>query len=301
MRRRYKILFIPVGFFTLNLLCKGLNGNFDPAELISPWPRNSIENFSFEEQSFPVESVLQQEFHYLGKGHQAFAFISEDGKYVLKLFKPHYPHWEIFGKSYNFTSLPFARFLYRVLNKEPFQKRIKEDFLSYVNAYRFFKEESLVEYLHPVRTQTLRTPVRLFDKIGVLRTFDPNTTCFLIQRTVKPLGEVLSDLQKQGNTEEIRSVMYRLLELLQKRIELRFYKPTHKFHANFGCVGLQPIQLDIGNLLTPEDLGLAEYSLPKDLTISIQKLKVWLSGHFPELEHDLDAVIQQYTTEKELL
>lgn len=41
---------------------------------------------TFEEQQ-EVERILSQKFTYLARGSQAFAFISEDGKYILKLFK----------------------------------------------------------------------------------------------------------------------------------------------------------------------------------------------------------------------
>ncbi len=294
MRLRYKLLLGAAGFFTLNFVCKSLNGNFDPAELLKPSRSGSVWDTSSEKNAFDIESLLSQEFRYLGKGHQAFAFVSADDKYVLKLFKPHYPHLEFWGESFNFTFIPFSKLFYRLAAKDAFNKRIADDFTSYVNAYNTFKEESLVEYLHLADTSHLKKRLKLFDKIGILRNFDPNTTCFLVQRKVEPLQDVLRKLQKENKIEEIKTVMQGLLGLLSKRVEKRFYKPTHKFHANFGCVGLKPIQLDIGNLLTPEDLKLVDYTLPKDLNISLKKLRVWLNDHFPELKEELEEVIHNY-------
>ncbi|MBS0605157.1 MAG: hypothetical protein JSS60_09020 [Verrucomicrobia bacterium] len=45
-----------------------------------------------EDEQREVDRILTQKFTYLARGSQAFAFISEDGKYVLKLFKQHKWH-----------------------------------------------------------------------------------------------------------------------------------------------------------------------------------------------------------------
>ncbi len=295
MKLRYKILIGSVSFFTLNLICKGLNGNFDADDLVKPSKSGSAWDTS-SEKAFDIQSLLKQKFHYLGKGHQAFAFTSEDGKYVLKLFKPHYPHLEFWGESFNFTYIPFSKWLYKVVAKEAFAKRIKEDFISYVNAYTSFKDESLVEYLHLAETSDLKLPLQLFDKINVLRNFDSNTTCFLIQKKVEPLQVTLKNLLKEDKITEVRCVLEKLLHLLERRVELGFYKPTHKFHANFGCIGLEPYQLDIGNLLTPKDLGLAEGTQTIDLTTSVKKLKIWLGDHIPSLNAEVDEIVRNEFT-----
>src|ERR1700722_581245 len=39
------------------------------------------------EELAQLKSILDQPFTYIGKGAQAYAFASEDGKYVLKFFK----------------------------------------------------------------------------------------------------------------------------------------------------------------------------------------------------------------------
>ena len=295
MKLRYKILIGSVSFFAINLICKGLNGNFDAEDLIKPSKKGSAWDTSFA-KDFDISSLLKQKFHYLGKGHQAFAFVSEDGQYVLKLFKPHYPHIEFFGESFNFTYIPFSKWLYKVVAKEAYDKRLQEDFTSYVNAYTTFKDESLVEYLHLAETSDLKEPLRLFDKINILREFDSNSTCFLIQKKVEPLQATLQNLLKEDKIGDVRIVLEKLLHLLVRRVDLGFYKPTHKFHANFGCIGLEPYQLDIGNLLTPKDLGLAEDTKTINLETSVKKLKLWLGEHIPSLNKEVDELVREKFT-----
>src|SRR5215470_15903037 len=42
-----------------------------------------------------LHAILNQRFSYIGKGHQSYAFVSEDNQYVLKFFKFTYlkPSW----------------------------------------------------------------------------------------------------------------------------------------------------------------------------------------------------------------
>ena len=40
-----------------------------------------------DEEHRELDGALAQQYHYLACGNQAFAFLSEDGRYVLKFFK----------------------------------------------------------------------------------------------------------------------------------------------------------------------------------------------------------------------
>jgi len=289
MKFRYKFVVGAAVFFGLNLLCKGLTGNFDPDELVIPSPPGSKWDTSALEQNFPINTFLKQKFQYLGKGHQAFVFASEDGEYVVKLFKPHYPHIELFGKSFNFTTLPFSRWLYRTFLPNDFAQGKKRDLISYYNAKTIFQEESLTEYVHLTATSHITEKLRLFDKIHIARELDPNTTCFVIQKRVEPLNSVFTRLLKEGKSDEIRVIMQGLKKLLLRRAELGLYKPSHKFHVNFGCYGLTPVQLDIGNLVTPQDLDLDLPSM--DGQVSLQRLKAWADLRYPALSPFVDEIL----------
>lgn len=283
MKLRSKILTSGLCFLLVGHICKTLNGNFDTKDLLSPTESGSIWDVSDENCSIDVSKLLDQKFTYLGKGHQAFAFASEDGKYVIKLFKPHYPHIETSKTSLNFTYIPFAKWIYRTWEQKKYQERIKEDLTSYVNALHSFKEESCLEYIHLAKTSHLHTKIKLFDKIKVLRELDADSTCFLIQRKVDPLEQTLQKLLDENRIDDAKIVIQKLTRLLSHRFSLGFYKPTHKFHANFGCVGLEPVQLDVGRLLSKEDLGIPNSPWKPDIQVSMKKLRIWMEGHVPAL------------------
>jgi hypothetical protein len=289
MKLRYKFIIGTTVFFSLNLLCKGLTGNFDPEELVSSSPTGQKWDTLTLEQDFPIDAFLKQKFHYLGKGHQAFVFASEDGEHVLKLFKPHYPHIEFFGESFNFTYIPFAKWFYRTFSKGYFAKCKERDLISYYNARTVFQKESLTEYVHLTTTSHITEKLHLLDKIRIAREMDPNTICFVIQKRVEPLHSVVSRLLKEDKSEDIRTILQGMKEILTRRAELKFYKPTHKFHVNFGCLGLTPVQLDIGNLVTAEELGIDAPSV--DANTSLKRLKAWADLRYPALSPFVDEIL----------
>ncbi|MBS0653590.1 MAG: hypothetical protein JSR39_08740, partial [Verrucomicrobia bacterium] len=65
----------------------GLHAKFS-SPTFSPSAEWELPPLSDEEQQL-VDQILCQKFTFLARGSQAFAFISEDKKYVLKLFKQH--------------------------------------------------------------------------------------------------------------------------------------------------------------------------------------------------------------------
>ncbi len=290
MRFHNKALICTTCFLALNWVCKTLNGHFDINDLVKPKERGSAWDVSSKETSFDHQSVLKQKFHFLAKGHQAFAFVSDDGKYILKLFKPAYPRPCILGVPIDFSFFPFSKVLYQFFSKEIFQKRINKDLTSYANAFNKFKEESLLEYAHLTNTSDLKTDIKFFDKIGILRTLEADSTCFIIQKRAISLENTLTALLQENKVNEAKLILKRLFRLISLRKELGFKKATNKFHANFGCVGLQPVQYDVGKLLTAEDFGLSQEEADSLVDLSVPKLTIWLHKNYPSLSEYLEEL-----------
>ena len=89
-----------------------------------------------------VLSVLDQPFHYLGKGVQCYAFVSADDKYVLKFFRMR-------------RLLPSPWLVKMPLLESYKQEKIKRkseelfrDFTSYKIAYEQLQEETGLVYVH---------------------------------------------------------------------------------------------------------------------------------------------------------
>ena len=152
MKLQNKILVCVSCFLALNWVCKTLNGHFDIDDLVKPKESGSIWDTSSTDNSFNYSAVLKQRFHFFAKGHQDYAFVSDDGQYILKLFKPTYPRPSILGIPFDFSPIPFSKKIYQSFLEGNFQRRINKDLTSYVNALKNFKKESILEYIHLTNT-----------------------------------------------------------------------------------------------------------------------------------------------------
>ena len=65
------------------------------------WTQSSGKGFGGTKKA---ESIIAQDFHYLGRGRQAFAFVSDDGQYVIK-----FPRGDICKLPFWLRALPFAK------------------------------------------------------------------------------------------------------------------------------------------------------------------------------------------------
>ncbi len=285
MKLPFKALIIASSFLLVSQVPIFLNGNFSGSDLILA-ESNEFEN---RPASFSVDPILDQKFYFLAKGHQAFVFVSQDKQYVLKLLKLHYPQVHLPGVSFRFSPIPFANTFYRIFFKQELQKQARRDFKSYLNAIDKFKEESLVSYIHLTESFDLKKNIQCYDKTGILHSFPADKTCFLIQKNVPSLESTLHFLIEENKIDDAKVILKNLIDLIHLRKKLGFHEPTNKFHANFGCVGLRPVQYDIGKLLTKEDLQIDSQD-EKFKDISIYKLRKWIKKDFPSLIDYLDEL-----------
>ncbi|HEY5260342.1 MAG TPA: hypothetical protein VIJ46_06810, partial [Rhabdochlamydiaceae bacterium] len=70
-------------FFSIGSLSLLLTDNFQ-LQKIAVCSTSSPSDIPLEPS---IHSILSQKFHYLAKGSQSYVFASEDGSYVIKLFK----------------------------------------------------------------------------------------------------------------------------------------------------------------------------------------------------------------------
>ena len=284
------VLFI-LCFSILHLLCKHLTLDFDDQDLLPLCPLGSQEDTSHLPTDTPLSTMLDQPYYFFAKGNQAFVFLSEDGRYVLKLLKPGYPQCHFWGCSLSFAYIPLAKTIYKLCKQDCFQAKIHKDIQSYLNAFLCFKEQSKLEYLHLAKTSHLKTRLRLEDPLHNLRLFDADSTCFLVQKRVDPFFPTLENWIKQGDLDQAKRAIDEVIDLLADRFELGFVKSTHKFHRNFGFFESHPVQLDIGRLI------MMKHSTDQPLTQTIlqgqaEPLLHWLQKHYPSLSNHLLQKVQ---------
>ena len=273
--------------------CKHLTDNFSINHLIKPASKTS-KWANFDTESHPAE-LLKQNYRYLDKGKQAHVFISEDGKHILKLLKPFHPRFNIsiLGKSYpiGISSIPLAQTLFSFFYKEEQEKHREIDFQSYTNSFTLLKEETEIEYLHLAQTDHLQQTLNIYDKIGILHTLDLDNTCFILQKKANLLYPTLHNLIEKNEVENAQILIDNFVHLSFQFINKGIINPT-TIEKNFGCIGLKPVQIDVGRVLTGSDLNKEEEISPDQIYRSTRHMKKWLSSKAPLLCKYLEASIE---------
>lgn len=222
------------------------------------------------DQDSPPEA-LNQPYHYLDCGNQSFAFLSDDGKYVLKFFKyVHHsaPDW--------MTQIPLLnRFKpFRLSRVEKVAWKKERDFQGYEIAYTHLKDQTGLLSLHLHPTSTYPT-ITLYDKLKIRHRLDLNTTPFVLQKKAAPVYETFSSWIEQGQIEELQIGVKKLIDLCATKIAQGIYDDDVHFYSNFGFVGTEPIQVDPGHF--------SFQSTPQDLAALTAELKRWFAIHYPPL------------------
>lgn len=241
-------LFAAASLFTWNYtarFCKKQTGGFSILKIQSdlqeydqwktpiPSPRVSQE----------VSNILSQPFRYLESGGQCFAFVSEDGLYVLKLAK---------NRSYafykNLAALPLPPLLHKFFceKRDRAVEKIDRDCRSYQIAYEEIPDLTALIYTHLSPLQGAKYPVTLIDKIGITHTLDLNKTTFLLQKKGEPIDLYLSKLESKGDISECRQALRSLLQTLHKCVCRGIIDEDPGIHRNFGFVGSDPFFIDVG-------------------------------------------------------
>ncbi len=234
--------------------------------------------------SLEHEKILSQPFHYLGKGVQTFVFASEDGKYVLKLFRHdrmHAPFW--------MRLLPLTRLKARA---DTLDAHLFRDFNSYKIAYTELKEETGLVFLHLNKTPFFSKPVQIIDKLGISHFLDLNHMEFLIQKRADLLYVAIEKKIKSGKTEQAAFILKELVHLLAKRCQKGIFDKDPDLNTNFGVVEEKPIQIDVGRF--SRNTTYQKHEVYKHEVDRItQNLQQWLEEKQPELTQLLREEIAQ--------
>lgn len=217
--------------------------------------------------TIPQTSLIQPYF-FLGKGKQAFAFVSSDGKYVLKLVKQP--------------------------KKAKASKKIKNLVRSYSTAAQFIPHETGILYLHSGRDVGISTQkLTLLTKKGDALQLDIHKYFFAIQERAIPFKEKLIRLMA-SDPKQARTCLVSIFTLL-KSISERSVEDLDGAlirNQNIGFIGLKPILLDTGKLqyIPSKDLATLKSKNLKHL----KPLKRWIELSIPELSETYQEQVNSF-------
>lgn len=274
------IFILSLALWSMARFCKAQTGSFTIARITSDLsfhPEWETSSYLTEEE---LRQIVSQPFHFLGKGAQSFVFASEDGKTVIKFFRHHHlsaPSW--------YQWLPF-KWAEESIRKK--QSKLSKDFASYKLAYQELREETGLLYLHLNKTSHLHLTLDLVDKIGIHHPLPLDDYEFVIQKRATLAYTALQTWIDRGQMHEAKEALTSLVKLLADRSRKGIYDKDPDLNTNFGFIGTQPIQIDIGRFkhrITPSD--------PTELFRITDNLHQWLMQRVPELDSHLKSELER--------
>jgi hypothetical protein len=243
------------------------------------------------EEKAELDQAIHQSYHYLGKGHQAYIFESQDGQYVIKFLK--------------FQRLRIPRWLLNIPLPSSWEKRRKEKiifkqeilnrlFLSWKIGFEELKEEAAIIYIHLNKTSDLNKSLTIKDKIGLIHTLDLDQLVFLIQKKASPLCPTLDRLVAEGKVNEAKILLRKLIGLLVSEYRQGLAEKELHLLRNMGVLKGKPIHIDNGRF--ERDDTLQEPILySRELWRKTAELREWLNRYHPDLAADFEVELQRQT------
>ncbi len=286
LNKKKPLIFILGLAFALILYCYAedqLSDGFSINKIIYPqFPSQKkwdISSQTLEEQAF-LRIILEQRFKYLGKGSQCYAFLSEDGKYVLKLVK--YKHLKL---PYFYEQCPLPSMLepYRQKKIQKRAQRLHATFDSYKIAYESLKEETGIIYLHINPTKHLKTYLLIEDRLGREYRIYLDEMQFLIQHKADLIFPTLCNLMESGKGLLAKQKLDQILDLFLSRCQKGIIDDDPTLNKNSGFALDRAIHIDTGRFRR-EELIKNKNFYKAHIIRSTLKLRHWLKDNYPELE-----------------
>jgi hypothetical protein len=263
-----------LGFFAYNRATDG----FSVHQMTSSLPPCPQFEFSLDdEQKEILQRMLDQPFHYIGKGIQSYVFASEDDQTVIKFFK--HKHLRPFTW---LNDLPMTPKLRALCNEkiERRKQRVERLFSSCQLAYEKMREQTGLLFIHLNRTPALEKKIVLVDKLGFKHHVEIDNYEYILQKKAKTVSEVFSHLEKG----EVLGKVQLLVDLVLNRCQKGICDRDRSFVQNvaFTPNEEEAIFIDFGQFYE-DPIILQEEEQAKDLTSRLASLRFWTERHFPHL------------------
>jgi hypothetical protein len=235
-----------------------------------------------------LPQILNQKFHYLSKGAQCYAFVSDDGMYVLKFFR-----FQHLTPNTFLTHLPFPHFLkkWRDGKIAKRENKLNQDFSSYKLAFEELKNECGLMFIHLNKTSNFLHPITLVDKIKIEHQVDLDQFEFILQRRAKLVYPQIQQWMEVGDARSAKRAISELLQLVALKGERGIVDVDPNLSKNFGFIDGKPIQIDVGRF---EKKSSCDHSVFQGVLRRMHDDFIyWLNKHYPVLSEHFEEQYQE--------
>lgn len=258
------LLWFSYAFFDRQFKLSNVTGN---------WPKVKATPLTAQQQE-QLKDLFSSPFHYLDRGKQSFVFVSNDSKYVLKLFDARCLRSGDFFFLFSIT-------------EEHCAKKLAQLFEGYRVAETYDSEHTGLVALQLVPDPSYSLPITVIDRFGLRHNIDLASVPFAVQRKAIPLREVISALLAKEKIQEAIEHIQKILDMYIQGYQQGVIDTDHNFMYNTGFVDDRPIRIDLGRLQFQEaikDPAVYRQDLDK---VFIERLGEWLERHFPKYRHQI--------------
>jgi hypothetical protein len=245
------------------------------AEFATPYP-----------ESAELTEALSQPYSYFGRGGQAYAFFSEDGKYVIKLFKQ-----RLFRPSLLLKLNPIGP-----MRNKRIAKRIdkwRRDFFSYKVAYTELQDETGILYTHLNPTHYLKKDLSITDRLGIQHKIDLDKFDFIVQKRAERVYDRIDRLIHTGNIEGAKQAIAGVFKLIDTRAKKGFRDRDPNIRTNCGFVDNRAVKIDVGRFVRCEEMQDPEFR-KQELKSITAPFETWIQHTHPSLLRDFKELKEAY-------
>lgn len=250
------------------------------------WEDQSLELGWNEE----AKSAMKQRFYSLGRGRQSYAFLSEDGRYVIKI--PRYGRFRLplWLQAVNLKCLDSYR-----KNRTAKKQAAKEALLqSFQIAFDSLKEESAIIAVRFPGEKGKGEVIKIADRLGRHYDLPLNMTGFVLQYKKELFNEVFKNILLVKDRKEIVYRLDQILEVIATRARKGIICRDDAFMYNFGFDESQAYQIDVGDFRRPI-IGNPKEIFDQSVRGSLTPIRAWIEKIDPDLLQLLDQKLEKLT------
>lgn len=285
----FVLLLLASGFYLRERFAEGFSYHnitssltFNPAYSIDPIAQEKREE---------LKNLLNQPFHYIGKGCQFYVFMSEDKRAVIKFMK----HKHLRPLNWQLALVPTQVLKNKLReNVKRREERISNLFSSIKLGYEEMADEAAIIHIHLNRISELNQKVTLVDKLGMVFHIDVDDHEYIIQKRAFNVKEVIATLVSEGDETAIRRRIRELVDIVAERCDKGIQDRDRTFVQNvaFKSTGEGALFIDIGQFYKTECVKKTALK-KREILHRLKLLRTWMKRYFPTLVPLVDDEIEK--------
>ena len=226
-----------------------------------------------------AEAILSQTFHYLARGRQAYAFVSEDGQYILK-----FPRGDICKIPFWLKAYPFAAKRERQVFRRAFRERcvlesarLSMEELKDATAMIAMNFSRSANHEKPFRAKK----VKIIDRAGRSFQVPLASTYFVLQRKKDLFRDVIQRAAVNEGIQGVEHVIDVLFDVIVERTQKGILNRDGSFLRNYGFDDQRGYQTDIGSFFKAEGVPSKDLFF-RSMELSVKPIRKWMAKMHPE-------------------